>query len=390
MNRLYAVDEYIREELKSIGEMQFSASDRRDLETAFEELIEPYWIEGSTAYIKIQGILSRRWTFETWLLGGMPTGYLQHVFQKAEADNSVENIMLFFDSPGGEVSGLSEFAESIRESGKPVHAHISGHCTSGAYWLAAQADRITASNTSMIGSIGAFISFVKRKDSVFEQITYRSSAYKAPAPDSDEGKDEYQKLVDQIAALFEAEVAEGRGISVETVQESYGQGKVFLAQEALSLGLIDEVVNRTEIRGDRKMGEAERKGGAMHTENQETTDLQSTAEVVTNVDAAAVERDRIKAIMALGGSMTLTDRAIDEGLSVESAALQVNTELQEEIARLKALVDRSEDASVLDNVVQKPASETAPVEDKKNIFGVSFSELDKELSSLERLEKQEA
>lgn len=138
------------------------------------------------------------------------------------------------------------------------------------------------------------------------------------------------------------------------------------------------------------MGEAERKGGAMHTENQETTDLQSTAEVVTNVDAAAVERDRIKAIMALGGSMTLTDRAIDEGLSVESAALQVNTELQEEIARLKALVDRSEDASVLDNVVQKPASETAPVEDKKNIFGVSFSELDKELSSLERLEKQEA
>ncbi len=163
------------------------------------------------------------------------------------ADPAVEKIQLYFDSPGGEVSGLSEFAQVIRTSPKPVHAHISGHCTSGAYWLASQAGRISASKTSMIGSIGAFISFRKAKDSGYEEVIYRSSEHKAPDPESAEGKSEYQKLVSGIAELFEADVAEGRGVPVEMVQETYGQGKVFLAEEALTLGLIDELINSIDI-----------------------------------------------------------------------------------------------------------------------------------------------
>jgi ClpP class serine protease len=129
MRRLWAIDDMFSLPLREIQEMGFSVQDRKDLEVAFDEVVDPYWIDGTTAFIKIQGVLSRQWSFETWLMGGLPTGYLQSVFQKAASSADVDRIVLLFDSPGGEVSGLSEFAQVIRDCTKPVHAHISGHCT---------------------------------------------------------------------------------------------------------------------------------------------------------------------------------------------------------------------------------------------------------------------
>lgn len=110
-------------------------------------------------------------------------------------------------------------------------------------------------------------------------------------------------------------------------------------------------------------------------------------------DAAAVERDRIKGIMALGGSDELTTQAIDEGMSVEEASLKVNAELQKEIGRLRALADRAEDASVLDAVRQEPAAEvqkpTPAKSEHENIFGVRASQIDEEIEALERKRKGE-
>ena len=403
MTRLFAIDDQYTEELKSIQEMKFTAQDRRDLETAFEELTEPYWVSGSTAYIKVRGPLCKRWSFETWLLGGYPTPYLQHIFQKAEADSQVEQIMLLVDSPGGEVSGLSEFAQVVRECSKPVHAHISGHCTSGAYWLASQADRITGSKTSMVGSIGAFISFIKLKDSpLFEEVTFRSSKHKAPDPESKEGKEDYQNLVDGIAELFEADVAEGRGVTVEQVRASYGQGKVFLGTEAQDLGLIDEVINKSELVLEPAQASDETiyAGGSMKVDKQKETEAAAEEAVVQEPagkdsarDAAAVERDRIKGIIALGGSDELTTQAIDEGMSVEEASLKVNAELQTELKRLSALADRAEDAQALDQVPQEPAGEvqkpTPTKTEHQNIFGVKASQIDQEIEALEKQRKGE-
>lgn len=384
MRGLWAIDTTCSTDLAAIQTMNYSVQDRKDLETVFEEVAAPYWIEGNTAYIKIHGVLSRQWSFETWLLGGLPTGYLQHVFGQAVADPAVEKIQLYFDSPGGEVSGLSEFAQVIRTSPKPVHAHISGHCTSGAYWLASQAGKISASKTSMIGSIGAFISFRKAKDSGYEEVIYRSSEHKAPDPESAEGKSEYQKLVSGIAELFEADVADGRGVPVKTVQETYGQGKVFLAEEALTLGLIDELINSIDIAYE--PGESlESIGGSMKTEKQKAEELDKTpAAAVTDEMSAHVtaeaERERITAILGLGGPEEITREAINSGWSVEEAAVKVNAHLKSQLEQMKA--GRKEDAKVLEHIPQEPAGEVVPSKNQVNIFGIDRASIDAELDRL--------
>lgn len=380
MRRLWAIDDMYSLPLREIQEMSFSVQDRKDLEVAFDEVVDPYWIDGSTAFIKIQGVLSRQWSFETWLMGGLPTGYLQSVFQKAASSADVDRIVLLFDSPGGEVSGLSEFAQVIRDCPKAVHAHISGHCTSGAYWLASQADAISASKTSMIGSIGAFISFLKAKDSGYEAITFRSSEYKAPEPDTDAGKQEYQKLVDQIASVFEADVAIGRNVAVKTVQESYGQGRVFLAEEALAIGLIDGIENTTQI-GSKTIGGSEMRGGSMNTEKEVVTEVKEVASntpyVGTLHAAADAERERIKTIIALGGSDEITNEAIDKRWSVETTAVKVSAFLKAQLEEMKA--NRASDAKVLEDIPQDPAGEIKVSGDQKNIFGIERTQIDAEL-----------
>lgn len=390
MNPLWAIDSWYADQIHEIRNMQFSAQDRKDLEAAFQRIEKPYWVEGETGYLKIQGVLTKYWTFETWLLGGYPVPYLHQLFSEFEQDPEISSIVLLFDSPGGEVSGLGEFAEVIRGSGKPVKAHVSGMCTSAAYWLASGADELSASKTSQIGSIGVYISFLKVNSDLFEEIRFRSSKYKAPDPESDEGEAEYQKLVDEIAALFEADVAAGRNVTEEQVREDYGQGKVFLAEEASQRGLIDQVINKSII--DIKLGEPEEEnqeypGGSMAKEEKNTqaeanSDVQSGQ--VQAEAAAKAERDRIKGIMGLGGSQELVSKAIDENWNLADTAVAVNKELQEKLSVLKRQAERMEDAEVVNSVKQDPAEkeEKPEAQEKKNLFGVKYDEIDAELDHL--------
>ena len=118
--------------------------------------------------------------------------------------------------------------------------------------------------------------------------------------------------------------------------------------------------------------------------------VEDTAVTETQADLAAAERDRIKGILSLGGSKELTDQAIDAGISVEETALKVNAELQEEIRRLSALAERAEDAQVLEGLKQEPAADVPPETEQKNVFGVSFRDVDQELSALEGAAGKEA
>ena len=54
MRQIWAIDSSYSEQLRAIQDMPVSVQDRKDLEVAFDEISNPWWIEGSAAYIKIQ------------------------------------------------------------------------------------------------------------------------------------------------------------------------------------------------------------------------------------------------------------------------------------------------------------------------------------------------
>ena len=90
------------------------------------------------------------------MIGSLSVGDL---LENAREDDSIAAIVLRLDSPGGSASASEEIHREIirtREAGKPVVISMGSVAASGAYWIAAAADRVVAAPTTLTGSIGIF------------------------------------------------------------------------------------------------------------------------------------------------------------------------------------------------------------------------------------------
>lgn len=205
-----------------------------------------YENRNGTAFISIAGPMMKiRSKF-----GGTSTVDARNAIRKAAEDPSVESIMLVIDSPGGTVAGTDALAADVREANrkKPVHAHIEDMGASAAYWIASQARRVTASPTSLVGSLGARMSvidsssyFAKNGVKVHE---IASGEFKGAGADGTEVTDRqlayFQGLIDEAASHFKGAVQFGRGFTAAEADALF-DGKVHDAAKANELGLIDSV-----------------------------------------------------------------------------------------------------------------------------------------------------
>lgn len=121
-------------------------------------------IRDGVAVLKVSGPLFRYANLMTRICGATSYELLARDFNKALQHPEVKAILFDIDSPGGEVNGCSELADMIflARGKKPIVAYASGACCSGAYWIASACDRILASDTAVLGSIGVV--------SVFERM----------------------------------------------------------------------------------------------------------------------------------------------------------------------------------------------------------------------------
>ncbi len=89
-------------------------------------------------------------------IGGESTSDL---LRQARYDNAVKAVVLRVDSPGGSEFASEEIlreVQSLRKAGKPVVVSMSSYAASGGYYIAAAANQIFASPTTLTGSIGVF------------------------------------------------------------------------------------------------------------------------------------------------------------------------------------------------------------------------------------------
>jgi signal peptide peptidase SppA len=185
------------------------------------------------------------------------------------ADQSVDAIVLEFDSPGGSSYGIAEAAAVIRDAraAKPVIASANSKAGSAAYWLASQADEIIVTPSGHVGSIGVYIAHEdksKANDAAGVRVTYVSAGkYKLEGnpdePLSEEARAYTQSVIDQIYNMFVRDVARGRGVGVDAVRDGFGQGRSVLAKQAVemrmanSVGTIDDAIRRAAtLAGDRR------------------------------------------------------------------------------------------------------------------------------------------
>jgi signal peptide peptidase SppA len=177
----------------------------------------------------------------TQISGATSLEVLATDIQQAADDPRIKQILLNIDSPGGQATGIAELAEMIRAIDKPVTAYVDGAAASAAYWLASAADRIVMSKTAMVGSIGAVVSLSTAKDKDSVEIVSSQSPNKRPDASTDAGRAQIQALIDSLAAVFVADVAAYRQVDESTVMDKFGQGAVFVGQEAVDRGMADEI-----------------------------------------------------------------------------------------------------------------------------------------------------
>lgn len=206
---------------------------------------------GGIAHILVQGTIEPRTDVWTIMSGGTGLDMIKAEFAAAIANPDVGGVLMEFDSPGGSAAGVAEMAQIIRSARgvKPISAHANAFAASAAVYLASQADEFVGTPSAMVGSIGVIsvhtdLRAAAEKAGVAYQF-FRSTARKADVnpfePLSEEAAAELQQVVDAFDRMFVADVALGRGMTPAGVEEMRGAGRMFLADEALRVGLIDRV-----------------------------------------------------------------------------------------------------------------------------------------------------
>lgn len=169
--------------------------------------------------------------------------------RKARKNENVKAIVLRINSPGGNAlaSDIIWREVDLARQEKPVIASMGDVAASGGYYIACFADTILAQPNTITGSIGAFGIFFTGEELMNEKLginieTVSTNKYSDLGTfDRDIKPAEKRKLinqVDRIYGTFKERVADGRGMTVQRVEE-LGQGRVYSGEDAMELKLVD-------------------------------------------------------------------------------------------------------------------------------------------------------
>lgn len=173
------------------------------------------------------------------------------MLREARRDDDVKAVVLRIDSPGGSVFASEQILREVSElqqAGKPVVASMGGVAASGGYYIAAKADKIIASATTITGSIGIFAVF-PTADRALGKLgitvdgvgtTPLSGAMRLDRPLDPVVGRFVQTSIEHGYRQFLGHVAAGRDKSVEQIH-AVAQGRVWIGNDALANGLVDSL-----------------------------------------------------------------------------------------------------------------------------------------------------
>lgn len=205
---------------------------------------KPYAMHGATAIIPVFGVIGKHLSALETMCGGLDVDSLCRVVDMALYSDEVEQIVLWFHSPGGVVSGLPEAARFLAAANeqKSIFAYTDGMCCSAAYWLASQCENVFSAPSSSVGSIGVYLSWIDMSEAAESEGLHleliKAGEFKAMGHPlkrlSEDERAMLQADVDEIWGYFKAAVTAKRDLDETTMQ-----GQTFSWSAQLSTGLVD-------------------------------------------------------------------------------------------------------------------------------------------------------
>ncbi len=197
--------------------------------------------------IDINGVIGQR---------DLTTAKIQNCLLDSREDmlshNRVKAVLLYINTPGGTVDDANGIYRALLDYKQkyqvPIYAYVEGMCASGGMYIACTADRIFASETSIIGSIGVILGPTFNFSGLMDRYGVQSLTI-TEGKDKDmlnpfrpwrPGEDNSLRVL--TASLYEQFVeivtrARPR-LDRDKLIEDYG-AQIFVAQTAQKLGYID-------------------------------------------------------------------------------------------------------------------------------------------------------
>ncbi len=214
-----------------------------------------YDVIAGVAVIGVRGVLVQRLgTLRPW--GDWVTGYdgIRANLLMALADPEVKAIAFSIASPGGEVSGCFDLADTIHAArgDKPIWAICAEDAYSAAYAIASACDHITVPRTGGVGSIGVIAMLVDFSQALAEggiavhfihhgarKAEVGRAQYEGVKPDL---LKRLQVEIDAVGELFVETVARNRGIPAKSILALEAACVPALTGQALKTRLADAVM----------------------------------------------------------------------------------------------------------------------------------------------------
>ena len=172
--------------------------------------------------------------------------------KRAEKDKNIKAVILKIDSPGGATTASDILYHEILAYKKRTNVKIivsmMDVATSGAYYISLPADYIIAHPTTITGSIGVILLY-PRINGLMEKIGLEvevsksgknkdmASPFRAPTA---EERQMIQNITQTLGNRFVGLVAQNRKLSKASIDQ-IATARIFLPEEALRLGLIDDI-----------------------------------------------------------------------------------------------------------------------------------------------------
>lgn len=204
-------------------------------------------VEPFIAYVEVNGVIS-----DSDYANALD---INEALREAFEDKNTRAVFLAINSPGGSPVQSGQVYREIRRlkaehKDIPVYAFISDMGASGAYFIAAAADKIYADPASVVGSIGVISHGYGYGDLItklgVQDRTHKSGEHKDflnPAkPEKPEEVAHMQGVLDDLHRQFIDAVKTGRGERLKTeAHPELFSGLFWSGAQALDLGLVDSL-----------------------------------------------------------------------------------------------------------------------------------------------------
>jgi protease-4 len=252
--------------------------------------------------------------------------------QRAFEDPTYQGVIMRVDSGGGSILASDAIAKEIldlkqRFPNKPFYISMGGVAASGGYYIAAPADKIFASESTLTGSIGVVgLSLSLQKLLEENRIGLgrfsegdnfdTNSLFRAPTTAE---RQRTQNLIKQYYEVFANFVAKNRNLTTEELEKA-AQARVWTGREALALKLVDALGELQDAASDMAR--------RLKIENFELVSVLSDLEFVEVLGEMAVKVLGEEFFASLRNHSSHSIQGLLEGLWQQLKSIQENSSLE--------------------------------------------------------------